>query len=77
MATIEYFCERTEDRGTRGKVVLANCLCSMADPVSYTCTVYDPIPPFYVRRGCCPFNQPVKNVYKKVRVGQQKQKRGR
>lgn len=76
MATIEYFCERTEDQGTKGKIEMVNCLCSKVDPEQYTCTVYDPIPPFYQRRRCCPFNQPVRNVTKKRRVGQQKQKKG-
>jgi hypothetical protein len=76
MAEIDYMCERTEDIGTRGKIELVNCLCSKADTVQYTCTVYTgELPPFYMRRRCCPFNQPVKHVNKRRRVGQQKQKR--
>lgn len=50
--------------------------CEKADMTLFKCTVYNELPSYYVRRGCCPFNQETKQPTKrKVRVGQQKQKR--
>jgi hypothetical protein len=41
-----------------------------------TCVVYPAVPGVFLRAGRCPFNPPVvESVKKKIRVGQQKQRK--
>lgn len=47
-------------------------------PYTTCCTVYERVPGAYLRANLCPFNPPVaKASNKRVRVGQQKQRKVR
>jgi hypothetical protein len=46
-------------------------------PFLRMCTVYSFVPSSYIRLGSCPFNvEPIAVPKRKIRVGQQKQKKG-
>lgn len=51
--------------------------CERLSP-DFACLVYAAPPSYYIRHGCCPFNMPKRKATSKrrVRVGQQKQKKG-
>jgi hypothetical protein len=50
--------------------------CKKANMETYRCEVYAAPPPYYLKHKCCPFNREEKvKPKRKVRVGQQKQKR--